>query len=212
MTSASTSPASTASAPSSSPPAPSSARRSSTSSTASASRSTASKSACRRRSSWIAASTSRRRSRTGCHSLGRDFAIAIALVLLTLLPLGFRASLVVMVSIPASFAIGVIVAEAARLFAEPALHRRLRAGARPAGRRLHRRHREHLAPPAARTDARATRPSPASRRSTSRCWAARRRCCSPSCRCSTCRKAPATSRARCRWRWSAPSPRRCSWR
>ena len=41
-------------------------------------------------------------------SLGRDFAIAIALVLLTLLPLGFRASLVVMVSIPASFAIGVI--------------------------------------------------------------------------------------------------------
>jgi multidrug efflux pump subunit AcrB len=41
-------------------------------------------------------------------SLGRDFAIAIALVLLTLLPLGFRASLVVIVSIPASFAIGVI--------------------------------------------------------------------------------------------------------
>ncbi len=41
-------------------------------------------------------------------SLGRDFMIAIALVLLTLLPLGFRASLVVMVSIPASFAIGVI--------------------------------------------------------------------------------------------------------
>ncbi len=41
-------------------------------------------------------------------SLGRDFAIAIALVLLTLLPLGFRASIVVMVSIPASFAIGVI--------------------------------------------------------------------------------------------------------
>jgi multidrug efflux pump subunit AcrB len=44
-------------------------------------------------------------------SLGRDFAIAIALVLLTLLPLGFRASIVVMVSIPASFAIGVIVLE-----------------------------------------------------------------------------------------------------
>ena len=44
-------------------------------------------------------------------SLGRDFMIAIALVLLTLLPLGFRASLVVMVSIPASFAIGVIVLE-----------------------------------------------------------------------------------------------------
>ncbi len=39
--------------------------------------------------------------------LGEDFAIAIALVLLTLLPLGLRASLVVMVSIPLSLAIGV---------------------------------------------------------------------------------------------------------
>jgi len=41
-------------------------------------------------------------------ALGRDFTIALGLVLLTLLPLGLRASLVVMVSIPASFAIGVI--------------------------------------------------------------------------------------------------------
>jgi multidrug efflux pump subunit AcrB len=41
------------------------------------------------------------------NSLGRDLSIAIALVLLTLLPLGFRASLIVMVSIPFSFAIGV---------------------------------------------------------------------------------------------------------
>lgn len=40
--------------------------------------------------------------------LGRDFAIAILLVLLTLLPLGFRASIVVMVSIPLSLAIGVV--------------------------------------------------------------------------------------------------------
>ncbi len=40
-------------------------------------------------------------------SLGRDFGIAILLVLLTLLPLGVRASLVVMVSIPLSLAIGV---------------------------------------------------------------------------------------------------------
>ncbi len=40
--------------------------------------------------------------------LGRDFAIALALVLLTLLPLGFRASLVVMISIPTSLAIGLI--------------------------------------------------------------------------------------------------------
>jgi multidrug efflux pump subunit AcrB len=41
--------------------------------------------------------------------LGRDFGIAILLVLLTLLPLGFRASIVVMVSIPLSLAIGVVV-------------------------------------------------------------------------------------------------------
>jgi multidrug efflux pump subunit AcrB len=45
-------------------------------------------------------------------SLGRDFAIAIFLVLLTLLPLGFRASIVVMVSIPLSLAIGVVVLHA----------------------------------------------------------------------------------------------------
>ncbi len=38
--------------------------------------------------------------------LGRDFAIALALVLLTLLPLGFRAAGIVMVSIPLSIAIG----------------------------------------------------------------------------------------------------------
>jgi multidrug efflux pump subunit AcrB len=44
--------------------------------------------------------------------LGRDFAIAILLVLLTLLPLGFRASFVVMVSIPLSLAIGVAVLHA----------------------------------------------------------------------------------------------------
>lgn len=44
------------------------------------------------------------------HRLGalfRDFAIALGLVLLTLLPLGFRASIVVMLSIPLSLAIGV---------------------------------------------------------------------------------------------------------
>ncbi len=40
-------------------------------------------------------------------NLGRDFGIAIVLVLLTLLPLGFRASMVVMVSIPLSLAMGV---------------------------------------------------------------------------------------------------------
>jgi len=41
--------------------------------------------------------------------LGRDFAIALAIVLLTLLPLGLRASLVVMISIPLSLAIGCAV-------------------------------------------------------------------------------------------------------
>lgn len=40
-------------------------------------------------------------------SLGRDFLIAILLVLLTLLPLGLRAAAVVMMSIPLSLAIGV---------------------------------------------------------------------------------------------------------
>ncbi len=49
-----------------------------------------------------ATNVSRRLSR-----LGEDFAIALALVMLTLLPLGLRASLVVMVSIPLSLAIGV---------------------------------------------------------------------------------------------------------
>ncbi len=40
--------------------------------------------------------------------LGRDFGIAMVLVLITLLPLGFRASLVVLVSVPLSFAIGIL--------------------------------------------------------------------------------------------------------
>jgi multidrug efflux pump subunit AcrB len=50
------------------------------------------------------------------HRLGgftRDFGIAILLVLVTLLPLGWRASLVVMVSIPLSLAIGLFFLEAA---------------------------------------------------------------------------------------------------
>jgi len=44
--------------------------------------------------------------------LGEDFIIAILLVLLTLLPLGFRASAIVMVSIPLSLAIGVTLLDA----------------------------------------------------------------------------------------------------
>lgn len=41
--------------------------------------------------------------------LGKDFLIAIGLVLITLLPLGTRASIVVMIAIPLSLAIGIIV-------------------------------------------------------------------------------------------------------
>ncbi|MCA0375490.1 MAG: efflux RND transporter permease subunit [Gemmatimonadetes bacterium] len=41
--------------------------------------------------------------------LGEDFAIAIGLVLITLLPLGVRASLIVMISIPLSLAMGVML-------------------------------------------------------------------------------------------------------
>lgn len=44
--------------------------------------------------------------------LGEDFAIAIALVLITLLPLGTRASLVVMISIPLSLALAVVMLNA----------------------------------------------------------------------------------------------------
>ena len=50
------------------------------------------------------------------HRLGgftRDFGLAILLVLVTLLPLGWRASLVVMVSIPLSLAIGLFFLQAA---------------------------------------------------------------------------------------------------
>lgn len=41
--------------------------------------------------------------------LGRDFGIALGLVLITLLPLGLRAALVVMISVPLSLAMGVAV-------------------------------------------------------------------------------------------------------
>lgn len=47
--------------------------------------------------------------RTRLRSFTRDFGIAIFLVLLTLLPLGFRASIVVMVSIPLSLSIGLFL-------------------------------------------------------------------------------------------------------
>ena len=55
-------------------------------------------------------------SKNVAHRLGgftRDFGIAILLVLVTLLPLGWRASLVVMVSIPLSLAIGLFFLQAA---------------------------------------------------------------------------------------------------
>lgn len=44
--------------------------------------------------------------------LGIDFIIAISIVLITLLPLGYRASFVVMIAIPLSLAIGIIVLNA----------------------------------------------------------------------------------------------------
>ncbi|WP_262707691.1 efflux RND transporter permease subunit [Paraflavitalea soli] len=47
--------------------------------------------------------------RTRLGGFTRDFGIAIFLVLLTLLPLGFRASIVVMISIPLSLAIGLFL-------------------------------------------------------------------------------------------------------
>jgi multidrug efflux pump subunit AcrB len=43
------------------------------------------------------------------HGLGIDFMIAVSLILITLLPLGTRASLVVMIAIPLSLAMGVVV-------------------------------------------------------------------------------------------------------
>lgn len=46
------------------------------------------------------------------NSLGRDFAIALGLVAITLLPLGLRAAGVVMVSIPLSLAMGVLMLQA----------------------------------------------------------------------------------------------------
>ena len=46
------------------------------------------------------------------NGLTRDFALAIGLVLLTLLPLGLRASLIVMISIPLSLSIGVALLHA----------------------------------------------------------------------------------------------------
>jgi len=46
------------------------------------------------------------------NGLYRDFAIAIVLVLITLLPLGFRASMVVMISIPLSLLIGLSLLDA----------------------------------------------------------------------------------------------------
>jgi multidrug efflux pump subunit AcrB len=51
--------------------------------------------------------------RTRLTHFGRDFLIAIALVLITLIPLGWRASLVVMISIPTSLLIGLFMLDKA---------------------------------------------------------------------------------------------------
>ena len=94
------------------------------------------------------------------HRLDRlttDFGIAIALVAITLLPLGLRAASVVMISIPLSLAIGL----SALYFIGFSLNQisiaGLRRRARPAGRRLDRRRREHRALPARRAFAHAGR-------------------------------------------------------
>jgi multidrug efflux pump subunit AcrB len=51
--------------------------------------------------------------RTRLTHFGKDFAIAIVLVLITLIPLGWRASLVVMISIPTSLLIGLFMLDKA---------------------------------------------------------------------------------------------------
>ena len=78
------------------------------------------------------------------NQLGLDFLIAVSLVLLTLLPLGLRAALVVMFSIPMSLALGIWLLHHAGFHAEPVVDRGLRALAGAAGRRLHRGGRKHL--------------------------------------------------------------------
>ena len=75
--------------------------------------------------------------------LAEDFAIAILLVLVTLLPLGTRASLVVMISIPLSLAIGVALLKATGFTHQPAQRRGFRDCARAAGGRFHRGGGEH---------------------------------------------------------------------
>ena len=140
---------------------------------------------------------------------GRDFLIAIALVLVTLLPLGTRASLVVMVSIPLSLALGVTLLRftgysvnqlsivgfviALGLLVDDSvvvvenITRFIRLGESPQSAAV-----------------KATRTSP------SRCWGARRPWSSPSCRFWPCPGRPGSSSVPCRWRWSSPSWRR-SW-
>ena len=46
------------------------------------------------------------------NKLGEDFAIAILLVLITLLPLGSRSSIIVMITIPVSLGLGLIILNA----------------------------------------------------------------------------------------------------
>ena len=96
-----------------------------------------------------------------------------------------------------------------RVLAQPALHRGFRARARPAGGRFDRRRREHRAVPARRVHAVSRLRSRPPTRSRSPSSAAPRRCCSPSCRCCSCRKARGSSSVRCRHRCCTPWPRRC---
>ena len=139
--------------------------RSATRSTSASRRSSAS---CPRVSRSSAASTRRATSSIACRRLGVDFAIAIGLVLLTLIPLGLRASLVVMISIPLSLAIGLALLH----FSGFSLNQLSIAGfvlaLGTAGRRLDRRRGEHLALPARGLLARSRPRSPRPTRSRSR--------------------------------------------
>ena len=136
--------------------------------------------------------------------LGIDFAIAIGLVLLTLVPLGAAGLARGHDLDPAVARDRPRAAAFHGVLAQPAVDRRVRAGARAAGGRLDRGRGEHLALPASRLLAhrgRDRRDRPDRARGDRLHGDA---ACSRSCRCSSCRRAWATSSARC--------PRRCSTR
>ena len=143
--------------------------------------------------------------------LGLDFAIAIGLVLLTLLPLGLRAASVVMISIPLSLAIGV-----ARSTSPASRSTSSRSRASCSRSACWSTTRSSSSRTSRATCARATPRVEAAIAATDQIGspssAAPQRCCSRSCRCCSCPKAPASSSARCRRRCCSRWPRRCWFR